>query len=543
MSEHRNNGAVRSGLCAGLVLFAMAGVSGAQAQCLVEERVSPELLIELTPYATIETILVRYDLTLIDSITRWNMHRVAATVPPGADPEPVVDALAELMDEDPDIDEAEAHRIFEDPEAVQVSLPDLGLISTRGEFRKQPATLAVKSEAAHQRFTGAGVTVAVIDTGMSLAHPETASQISATGADFAAGDGTAQAQANGLDDDEDGLTDESLHHGTFVAGLVNLIAPDAVVLPVRTLDAEGRGSAFSLAKGIQFAVDNGADVISLSESMLHGSRPVEQAIEDAIDANVVVVVAAGNRGLPIVDATVVDECRSFPATHPEVIAVAAMDSGLAKADFSDYGPDVHLGAPGVDIVSTYGDTGFGEWDGTSFAAPIVAGAAALLLEKYPGLTPLEVRDQFMATAQPDNNPPEFAGMTGAGVLDADALTASLTSDRSSVKVSDDFTGTTLSWSPVLSASHYDVARGDVANLRRTGADEEQIDLGPLTCIADALTQTDTAGIPDGALPAPGQVFFYVFRDDAPGGEGGGSYGVSDEGDERIAGATDCPVNP
>jgi subtilisin family serine protease len=323
------------------------------------------------------------------------------------------------------------------------------------------------------------------------------------------------------------------------------VAPDARILPVRALETDGQGAAFDVAGAILYAVESGADIINLSDTMLHEARSIEQAIESARDAGVVVVAAAGNRGEQIVED--LEGCKSFPAYRDEVIAVAAVDENLVKADFSDYGAGVDLSAPGVGLLSTFGEipgcdgTGgnpesvdFAVWSGTSFAAPLVAGAAALILEKYPCLTPAEVRDLLMQTAQPDNNPPELAGLMGAGVLDLDALTSALTGDRCSLKAGASPGGTVLSWSPVLGASIYDVARGDVAGL----VVSDQVDLGPLTCIAEDLAATDTAFAPDAAIPGSGEVFFYLFRDDVS----GGSYGDDGSGHLRVPGATDCAAN-
>jgi hypothetical protein len=128
---------------------------------------------------------------------------------------------------------------------------------------------------------------------------------------------------------------------------------------------------------------------------------------------------------------------------------------------------------------------------------------------------------------------------GAGMLDLDALTQARTSDRSSVKLRQAPAGTILEWSPVLGASGYDVARGDVGNLSAVGYNGETIDLGPLECLADDIPDNGTASFPDDETPLPGRAFFYVFRDDAT-DPGAGGYGTGDDGDPRTAPASDCP---
>ena len=503
-----------------------------------------EIFLELEPGVSIETIELTYGVTLSDSLPELNFYLVTVETQPGEDAEEVVNVLVDDMGNDPGIKRAEPHRRMDTPEGVQLSIPDLGIQADPQDFENQPAANTVRTVPAHGRYTGAGITVAVVDTGMAFDHPLTSDRILGPGADFAGGDGTGQAQPNCLDEDMDGVPDESLHHGTFVAGLVHLVAPDAKILPVRALETDGQGATFDVARAILYAVEAGADVINLSDTMLHEARSIEKAIESALNAGVVIVAAAGNRGQRIVE-DLGEGCKSFPAYRDEVIAVAAVDANLVKTDFSDYGTGVDLSAPGVDLLSTYGvplacdvmngepdAVDFAAWSGTSFAAPLVAGAAALILEKYPCLVPDQVRALLMQTAQPDNNPPELAGLMGAGVLDLDALTSALTDDRCSLKASSTPGGTVLSWSPVLNASTYDLARGEIANLEVVA---EQVNLGPLTCIADDLTATDTAVVPDGELPPAGQAFFYLFRDNAPDSD----YGVDSSGQTRVPGGTDC----
>ena len=468
-----------------------------------------EIFVELKLGVAIETILQTYGVVLSESLPELNFYIVTLETQPGEDAEEAVDFVVELMENDDlAIERAEPHRLMDTPEGVQLSIPDLGIQADVQDFELQPAANIVLTDAAHGRYTGAGITVAVVDTGVGFDHPLTSGQILGPGADFAGGDGTGQAQPNCVDEDMDGATDESLHHGSFVAGLVHLVAPDAKILPIRALETDGQGAVFDVAQAILYAIEAGADVINLSDTMLHEARSIEKAIEAAADAGVVVVVAAGNRGEQIVE-DLEEGCKSFPAYRDEVIAVAAVDANLVKTDFSDYGTGVDLSAPGVDLLSTYGvplacdvmngepdAVDFAAWSGTSFAAPLVAGAAALILEKYPCLTPDQVRDLLMQTVQPFsvNNPPEFDELMGTGVLDLDALTLALTNDRCSLKANATPGGTVLSWSPVLDATVYDVARGDVANL----VVSQEVNLGPLTCIADDLAATDTAIAPDAA---------------------------------------------
>lgn len=497
--------------------------AGARAACeaVDDDRVPNEILLETKPGVPISAIEERHGVRALDSIPEYNYWKVE--VLGGQD----VDEVVSRMNQDPDIRSAEPHRRMENPEGVQQSIPILDLQATSDTFRGQPAAGIIHTAAAHARYTGAGVTVAVVDTAQSLHHPETAAQVPDPGLDLVGGSGTAEVAANGLDDDGDGLVDESDQHGTHIAGLVSLAAPGARIYAIRALEEDGKGEAFTVAKGILRAIQAGVDVISVSFTAAHDSRAIERAVDDAIDSGIAVVSAVGNRGLA---------CVEFPAWAAQVVAVAAVDNDLVRASFSNYGPETDLSAPAVDVLSTHGGDAYARWSGTSFAAPLVAGGAALLLEKYPGLSPAEVEQALRETTQPDNNAADLAGLMGTGVLDLDRLSQRLTTDRSSLKATQEAGGTVLRWSPVKGANSYDLVRGDLANVRKV---DETIELGPLTCVANDAPVTDTSAFPDADVPAPGRVFFYLFRDDSL-EAGGGSYGADSDGHPRVPGSGDCP---
>lgn len=510
----------RTRILAGVALLLLAGlVSGNQAKADDDDIITGEILAELQPGVAPEAIAERYGLELLDGVpllTTW-LYRA----PDGAD----VASILVQMESDPDISEAESHRETEDPEGGQRTIPDLDRSLGPSDYQGQVAAQTLHTAAAQQVQTGAGVTVAVIDTGFNLNHPTLRPRLINSRRNFADGAQTGvTVQANGLDDDADGQIDESKQHATFVAGMVHLAAPDARILAIRALDADGRGSAFGVANAIMAALERGADVINLSFGMTHRSRIVEKAVETAVDAGAVVVAAAGNQGGTLI---------SFPARMDETIAVASVDDSLVRASWSNYGPEVTLSAPGLRLISTHRQAEFARWDGTSFSNGLVAGAAALLLDRYPGLTPVEVADWLRSTAQPDQNPPSLDGLMGGGVIDLEGLVDVLTQDRSSLDLQEGLDGTALDWSPLSGAVAYDVARGDVGALRvASGA----VDLGSLVCLGDDLPGTAPDG-PDAALPLPGEAFFYVFRDDAQ--EEPDTWGESDSGQQRRASGGDC----
>jgi subtilisin family serine protease len=509
-----------------LALFALAlwAGRGVLAACtpVDDDRVTDELVIELVPGTPIAPVAARHPITVLDSIEDVDLYRAIVNV--GAN----VDQVVSELESDPDVRSAEPHRHLETAEGVKRTIPEMDVTANSTTFLNQTLAGIIHTASAHTRYNGDGVTVAVLDTAESVSNPETSTSMWGPGLDLVGGAGTADVSANGIDDDADGLVDESDQHGTHVAGLVHLAAPGAKILAIRILEEDGKGESFTIAKGILRAIRAGAKVINLSFSMQHDSRVIARALEDAADAGVLVVAAAGNSGL---------ECVEFPAYRPDVLAVASVDNTLAKSDFASYGAEIDLSAPGRDALSTFGGAAWARWTGSSFSAPLVAGGAALLFEKYPGLTPAQAMDVLMMTTQPDANPPSLAGLMGAGVLDLDGIASALTTDRSSLKTRKDPAGTVLRWSPVLGATRYDVARGDLANVSLTAG---QVALGPLTCITNDTTSTDSAAAADPTLPVPGQVFFYVFRDDAP-DVGGSSYGAGTNHGPRVPGASDCPL--
>src|SRR5262249_8527511 len=197
--------------------------------------------------------------------------------------------------------------------------------------------------------TGAGVLVAILDTGIELDHPALAAQIDLPGIESGSPTAPGDDRAEQVDTNGDGFVDGALGHGTHVAGIVHAIAPQARLLPVRVLDSDGVGDAFAVAQGIVAAVKRGALVINLSLGVLGPSNAVADAIDFATHRGVTVVGAAGNSGLEAVD---------LPAGYAPVIAVAGTDSTDQKADFSSYGPNVDVAAPSVGILSTYVGGGY-----------------------------------------------------------------------------------------------------------------------------------------------------------------------------------------
>ncbi len=253
------------------------------------------------------------------------------------------------------------------------------------------------ADAAHQHARGRGVTVAVLDGGFNLAHPAIAPHVSPFGYDAIDEDWDPEDLGNGCDDDLDGFADSGVGHGTFVAGMVLLAAPEATILPIRVRADEGGGYNRELERGLAYAWASGADIVNISGAApLEDYKHVAEVLDEMRAAGIVVVVATGNEGSSALPAM---------AARDDTIAVAATDEHDRLADFSNFGPTSGgvLLAPGVGLYGPLGwrgDDTSGYWSGTSFSAGLVSGAAALVLDARPWLWPSAVRARLLQTADP-----------------------------------------------------------------------------------------------------------------------------------------------
>ena len=271
-----------------------------------------------------------------------------------------------LVAVEPDVKEASIVAADDGPADVTVAASD----PKRGD---QWALDRLDAEAVWDVSQGAGVTVAVLDTGVAT-HEDLAESRILAGADFTDGDadGTGRDDGHGHGTHVSGIINASLNNNTGIAGL----APSADILPVRVLDSGGSGYWSWVAGGITWATDHGADVINMS---LGGgdSEVLEVAVQYAVTAGVTVVAAAGNSrssGSPV----------SYPAAYDGVTAVAATDNADDYASFSNEGSYVDIAAPGVAILSTLPGNSYASWSGTSMATPYVAATAALIHSNAAG---------------------------------------------------------------------------------------------------------------------------------------------------------------
>ena len=266
---------------------------------------------------------------------------------------------------------------------------------------------SVGADSAWPLTAGAGIKVAVVDTGIDLTHPD----LKVYGGYNAISPMKSAADDNG--------------HGTHVAGIIAAlnnsigvvgVGPEISLYSVKVLNRSGSGYVSDIIEGLDWAIQNGIQVVNMSLGTDSDVQSFHDAIIRARDAGIVLVAAAGNDGAAV----------DFPGAYPEVVAVAATDVNNAVASWSSRGSEVDLAAPGVSIYSTYKGKTYKTLSGTSMATPHVAGAAALVLTTPVGAydldadgawDPTEVQNKLEATATDLGDSGKDA-LYGAGLLNA-----------------------------------------------------------------------------------------------------------------------------
>ncbi len=346
----------------------------------------PEMLVIRVTSGEVEDLADEHDFAVVDTLIASRGVYVIEVVDPGKKFEKDLEKDRRVAwVEDYEVERAGDDHWYAWPatEVVGAAEADLGGWSE-----------ALRLDEIHQSTTGDGVVVAVIDTGLDVSHPHFEGRARA-GWDLVDDDADVSESRNGVDDDGDGVADEAFGHGTHVAGVIHILAPDAEIVGYRALNDDGEGDVTLIAEAINMAVEDGADVINLSfgTATKPKSKLLKEALKDAKSEGVTVVAAAGNDG---------GSAKRYPAAEKDVVSVGAFNhGGSGSATFSSRGKWVDVSAPGVDVTSALPGGGYGTWSGTSMAAPVVTGQAALLYQLDPDPKPSDVRKWIRDSADKD----------------------------------------------------------------------------------------------------------------------------------------------
>ncbi|MBI2410497.1 MAG: S8 family serine peptidase [Candidatus Kerfeldbacteria bacterium] len=329
-------------------------------------------------------------------------------------------------------------------------LPDDPNFSDQWHLQEAAAGGINAAEAWDTQTGSRNVVVAIIDTGVDTDHPDIADNLwvndgeipdndidddgngyvdDVNGYDFVDDNGNPSPSPDGRDNDGYAGADTGVTHGTHVAGIVAAVGDNGVglsgvawhasLMAVQVLDDEGAGTDSAIAAGIQYAVDNGANIVHMSLGGYGSTDVLEEGVNYAIDHGVAVIAAAGNDGVNI------NQNEFYPICYPQVIGVASTSEAGEASTFSNYGDAcVDVAAPGEYIYSTfysddngYGfDNLYGELSGTSMATPVVSGVATLLLSQDPTLSISELHDVITLTADDI----DMGSAYGTGRVDAAA---------------------------------------------------------------------------------------------------------------------------
>jgi len=255
---------------------------------------------------------------------------------------------------------------------------------------------------------GEGIKVGVLDTGIALEHPDLKSAI-LEARDFTRS--TSQAY-------------DAQGHGTHVSGIIAArrnangivgVAPESKIIMAKVLNDEGSGTSADIVAGIRWAVETGADILSMSLGSPEPDGEIHQALLLAISKGVFVITAAGNEG-PDLDTV------GYPAGFPEMVAVGSIDRQKKLSSFSSRGRQVDIVAPGDQITSCYPPRSYAVLSGTSMATPFVSGVVALMLAKHRklgGKTPIETQQdliEHLCRSADDAGKAGFDPLYGCGII-------------------------------------------------------------------------------------------------------------------------------
>jgi subtilisin family serine protease len=336
---------------------------------------------------------------LVGLFQRYNVQKAEAIIP---------ETGAYLLKLNPDFEPRALAQEFTGSGFFDYAEPDFPVYAFRDPndplYRSQQNTLRqINAPDAWDLSTGSdNVMIAIIDSGVLATHPDLSGKV-LSGKNFAA-------EPANLD-----TTDDN-GHGTYVAGIaaantnnnigMSGIAWNSKILPVKVLNADGIGTNATIAKGIRYASERGAQVINISLGGPNRSQVVEDAVRIAYTQGAVLVASVGNNGT---------NQPNYPAAYDMVIGVGAFNARGEAATFSNYGLDLSISAPGSSIIGPWIGSGSQAYiydNGTSCAAPFVAGTVALMLSANPSLSNSQVRNILEGTA--DNSKPGNPAVPASG---------------------------------------------------------------------------------------------------------------------------------
>jgi subtilisin family serine protease len=354
-------------------------------------------------------------------------------------------------------------------------LPGRTLVSFFGStvpsnYTTQTATSIIRLADARtaSKLTGAGV-VAIIDTGADPDHPAlagvlvagydftrdtpgfseladldpaVAAQLTQSSTSILDAQNTLQLNSSAmailnqsstsiLDQSSTSILDSTLSefgHGTMVAGIIHLVAPTAKIMPLKAFRADGSSNLSDIIQAIYYGVDHGANIISMSFSMGQPSPGLQAAVQYALNKNVILIASSGNDGM---------KTLVYPASYGGVQGIGSSTSSDLRSDFSNYGSNVvTFAAPGEGVVTTYPGGNYAAGWGTSFSTPMVAGAAALVLQARPSSKPGDITNALSKAKQ-------ISGDMGYGRIDLyQSLTNLVNSSGTSTSTSSGTSGST-----------------------------------------------------------------------------------------------------
>lgn len=346
--------------------------------------VDGQVVVKIRTGVDILPLLRRLDLRILENL---NINIFLLGLPLGM----TVNQALTLLRLDPSVEWVEPNFLFQSPEVKQRSVAHVD--GSPSSYQNQYAMALVRAPQAQAIASGKGQTVAVIDTGIDMTHPVFTDL--ADGYDYV---------DNDPDPSEVSPSALAFGHGTMVAGVIALIAPDATIMPIRAFDSSGAGKETDVYKAIQLARGARVDVINMSFSLSVDSTLIRSAVSAAAQEGVTMVAASGNENT---------SSPQYPAAYNSwVSAVSATDSGDYKAGFSNYGSHIDECAPGVGVYSAYPGGQYAWADGTSFSAPFVSAGAALVLSA--GLSVDRIRSTAVNI---DGRNRGYRGQLGSGRID------------------------------------------------------------------------------------------------------------------------------